>query len=325
MLEGKTILVTGATGLLGSHLVGECLDRGARVIALGRRKEKLESCFAKYLDHPDFECIAADVSEFPLPEDPIDYVFHAAGPIERTVIEKTPLQVIEPNVFATKRLLDMLYGQKKTLGISGRMVVFSSSTVYGSPNMRREGAVAEQDTEFTEGLDSYNAPYSQSKRMAEVLARAYWKQFGVDVVIGRFGYLYGYNTHHAMTAFFEFMDRASHGEPIIIHSTRLARRDNIYVSDAVSGLLTIALKGQPGETYNISANAQEGNYAAVDEMANIMAELAGPPVRVVSDGPIEHLPGLILDNRKLGDLGWSLQTDIKSGIAAVFEEYKRNV
>lgn len=322
MMQGKTVLITGATGLLGSNLTKECLRRGASVIAVGRSREKLESCFGEYCDSPRFAYMAADISEEPLRvEGTVDLIFHTAGPIERKVIEERPLQVIGPNVFAMKKLLDLLYEQKKTLGADGRMVVFSSATVYGDPG-GQERRVTERDTDSTDALDHYNVPYSQSKRMSEVLAQAYWKQYGVEIVVGRMSYLYGYNKHHAMTAFFEFMQKAQRGEPICINSTQLGRRDNIYVDDAVDGLLTIALKGEPGEAYNISSNGQGGNYAAVDEMANIMAELAGPPTQVVTRGTIKHTGGLIMDNSKIKGLGWDLHTDLRSGIAAIFEQSK---
>lgn len=325
MLEGKTVLITGATGLLGSRLAGMCLARGARVLALGRSEAKLEKCFAQYKEDPNLVRIAADVTAAPLPvREGVDYIFHAAGPIERTVIEEQPMQVIGPNVFGTGRLLELLREQQQRSGRRGRMVIFSSATVYGGAE-GRDRRVTEEDTSRTEPLDSYNAPYSQSKRMAEVLARAYTKQYGVETVIGRFGYVYGYNICHPQTAFFEFLQTALRGEDICINSTRLARRDNIYVDDAVSGALLLACKGVPGAAYNVSANAQGGSFAAADEIAQAIAAAAGGPVRVARRGTVEHLPGVILDNQKLKALGWAPQKDLKSGIAAVFEQCRKTL
>lgn len=322
MIKGKTVLITGATGLLGSHLAKECLSRGAKVIAVGRNLEKMKGCFADYYGSEYLAFKVADtLDHFLYFSEPIDYIFHAASPVERKAIEEYPIQAIDTNVFATKNLLEYLREQKRVCGVNGRMIIFSSATIYGSPKSRDQ-RVSEEDTAYTEALDYYNAPYSQSKRMAEVLASSYWKQYGVETVIGRFSYVYGFNVYHAMTAFFEFMQRAVNGEPITINSTRLSRRDNIYVSDAVNGALTIALNGRPGEVYNISSNAQGDNFASIDEIALIMVEQAGRGGEVISKDSIEHLPGLILYNGKLKTLGWDVATDLRSGISAVLSNAK---
>lgn len=288
------------------------------VIALSRNAQKLRRTFAAYEGLPNFTMLAQGVeAPLSLEDTTVDYIFHAASPIERTVIERMPLNVISPNVFAAGNLLELLREQKQKKGVSGRMIVFSSATVYGG-SCGEDRTVTEADTHFTEPLDFYNAPYSQSKRIAEVLAASYWKQHGVETVIGRFSYVYGYSACHPMTAFFEFLEQARRGDPIRINAAGLPRRDNIYVEDAVDGALCLALAGKPGEAYNISSNGQGGNFAAVDEIARVMVEQAGAGGGVACPEGFKHLPGLLLDNTKLKTLGWELKTDLKTGIAAVF-------
>lgn len=113
------------------------------------------------------------------------------------------------------------------------MVIFSSVTIYGNIT-GNDLVVGEEDTQVTIPLDASNAIYSQSKRMSEVISRAYSKQYGLDIVIARLSTVYG-NTFLNRKRLFEFINRALSGENITLRDSGVARRDNIYIDDAVSG------------------------------------------------------------------------------------------
>lgn len=206
--------------------------------------------------------------------------------------------------------------------------MFSSATIYAN-NTNEDLVVKEEDTNYTEALNGNNASYSQSKRMIEVIAQAYKKQFDVDFVTARFSYVYGRTVSVPNTAFFEFIKKSISREDILINKTNTPRRDNIYVDDAVRALLIISEKGISGETYNVSSNQEKGNYLAIDEIASIIAEVSNDYYSkmenfrnisvVLKETSSKRNPGLILDNKKLKELGWDIETDFREGIRKTIE------
>lgn len=320
--KNTTILVTGATGLIGSHIVTELLAiEGTRVIALGRSKSKLVSTFEDGKSVGSLECMEHDIAS-PLPEDlgHVDFIFHAASPISGEIIKTRPLDVINSNLSGTINCLEYLKQQG-----SGKMIVFSSATVYSVDEPSH--VATEENTSVADCIDAPNAPYSESKRMIEVIANAYHKQYQVDVLIARFSYVYGYSKNAAKTAFYEFINKALSGKNIVMNKSGLSRRDNIYVEDAVDGLLHLCEQGLSGDVFNVSSNGDMGNYAAVDEMAQIIAMNAN---KLLNDTHVnvefkeenhERKEGLRLSNEKIKSTGWAISTSIEEGIYKTMKAY----
>lgn len=320
--KGKVVLITGATGLIGSHIAKSLLSLDEiKVIVVGRSQQKLKKTFLDYVSSNKIDCLEHDVSlPLPLSLGKIDYIFHAASPISGETIKTQPLDVINSNLSGTINCLEYLKKQE-----SGTMVVFSSATVY-SANDPSHVAV-ESKTNMADCIDSPNAPYSESKRMIEVIANAYHKQYDVDTIIARFSYVYGYSANPSKTAFYEFINKAMSGEDLTLNKSGLPRRDNIYVDDAVRGLLHLCEIGASGETYNISSNADLGNYAAIDEIAKSIVREAnkinGTNIKVIykSDGG-ERPEGLRLDNSKMKSTDWKVMTTLDEGIERTLLNYK---
>lgn len=320
--KNSTILVTGATGLIGSHIVTKLLAiEGTRVIALGRSKSKLVSTFEDGKCVGSLECMEHDIAS-PLPKDlgHVDFIFHAASPISGEIIKTRPLDVINSNLSGTINCLEYLKQQG-----SGKMIVFSSATVYSVDEPSH--VAKEENTGVADCIDAPNAPYSESKRMIEVIANAYHKQYQVDVLIARFSYVYGYSKNAAKTAFYEFINKALSGENIVMNKSGLSRRDNIYVEDAVDGLLHLCEQGFNGDVFNVSSNGNMGNYAAVDEMAQIIAMNAN---KLLNDAHVkvefkeenhERKEGLRLSNEKIKSTGWAISTSIEEGIYKTMKAY----
>lgn len=320
--KNATILVTGATGLIGSHIVAKLLSvDGTRVIALGRSKAKLTSTFSGCKFAGSLVCLEHDIAS-PLPEEigKVDFIFHAASPISGEIIKTRPLDVIQSNLTGTTNCLEYL----KQQGF-GKMIVFSSATVYSVDEPSH--VAREENTSVADCIGAPNAPYSESKRMIEVIANAYHKQYQVDVLIARFSYVYGYSKNAAKTAFYEFINKALSGENIVMNKSGLSRRDNIYVDDAVDGLLHLCELGISGDVFNISSNGDKGNYAAVDEMAQIIALNAN---KLLKDSSVkvefkeenhERKEGLKLSNEKLKSTGWTISTSIEEGIYQTMKAY----
>ena len=327
--KNKTVLITGGTGLIGSHLVDALLQIDAKVIVLGRNKNKITDVFQKHLHNPDFSYLEADISDgIPEQIDYINYIFHAASPISGEEIKTQPVNVIKSNLTGTEKCLEFLKFQKEQHGISGRMIVFSSATVYGT-SADRDTSVSENETSRADTLTSANIAYSESKRMIEVIARSYFIQYSIETVIIRIGYVYGYTKYMPNTAFYEFIKKAVNGMDLILRNSGLSRRDNIFVEDVVKGLLLIALSGAPGEVYNISSNGEKENFKSIDEIAKLITDSANKiragkqiAVHTQNFNP-NHKPGVKLNNTKLKNLGWSVETSIKEGIEITLRQYMK--
>lgn len=322
IFKEKVVLITGATGLIGSHIAKALLSLDEiKVIVVGRSQQKLKKTFSEYISSNKIYCLEHDVSQ-PLPSSlgKIDYIFHAASPISGEVIKTRPLDVISSNLSGTINCLEYLKKQEY-----GKMIVFSSATVYSIDEPSH--VAVESKTNMADNIDAFNAPYSESKRMIEVIANAYHKQFNVDIIIARFSYVYGYSINPAKTAFYEFINKAMNGEDLTLNKSNLPRRDNIYVDDAVRGLLHLCEFGTSGDTYNISSNGDWDNYAAIDEIAESIVrganKINGTNIKVIyKSDERERLEGLRLDNTKIKSTNWRIMNALDDGIIQTLLNYK---
>ena len=315
LLNNKKVLITGATGLIGRHLTEKLLQSGSVVIAVGRNRDKLEKVFDSYKDDPHLVFAEGNIADgFPVEDQDIDYIFHATSPISGVEIKTKPVDTISANVDGVRNCLEHLRKQGH-----GRMIVFSSATAYGNFELSEDMTVSEEKTDQADALHTANAPYSESKRMVEVLARAYLTQYDVDCVVARIAYVYGYSLPRPNTAFYEFIGKAINGEDIVLNNSGMGRRDNIHVDDVVNGLILAATRGEKGEAYNLSSNGDLGNYRAIDEIAEIIARetrtVSGRDIRVlVKPMEGERKPGMKMDNTRLKSLGWEVTISLEEGI-----------
>lgn len=327
--KDKTVVITGATGLIGSNIVNRLMTvSGIRIVVIGRSIKRIEETFPGCPNRDAFVPIECDISKsFPKLDFDIDIILHAAGPIAGSIIKDTPVNVIKPNLYGLLNCLEFVRKQKEVKGINCRLVVFSSATVYSNSG-NRNITFSEENTEGAENIDSITAPYSESKRMCEIIAKAYQRQYSLDVIIARFAYIYGYTRKMPDTAFYEFIQKSLKGESLILNSTCAPKRDNLYVDDAVEGLLYLVKKGVAGESYNISSGGDLGNFAAIDEIADIIATSANKNVKEANISVTfrkydkERKPGIILDNSKLKDLGWRVEYSLVEGINKTLISYK---
>ena len=161
--------------------------------------------------------------------------------------------------------------------------------------------------------------------MIEVIALAYARQYGIDVVIPRFATVYGPTRFIPDTAFFEFIRKGIAGEDIALNNSNLPRRDNIYIDDAVDGVLTVAARGENMEAYNISSNGDLGNFASVGEIAETVASVSdkmfGRSIKVnyTMDVGEKRKPGFKMSNEKLKYLGWNTRNSMEEAIKKTIE------
>ena len=330
--ENKTILVTGATGLIGSSLVFKLIkNKKINVIALSRNKNKILKHFSICLNKQNFSFVIHDISK-PLKnlKRKINYIFHAASSHEAKIIKNKPMNIIYSNVLGTLNCLNYLKKQKKDKKISAKLILLSSITVYRN-NSKIDLTFNERHDTQSQQVNSLSIPYSESKRFSEIIALSYARQFNVNINICRLSTVYGFTMNTTDSAFYNFINDSMLGKNIIIKNKNLPRRDNIYVDDAITGLLKVAFYGTPNEIYNISSNKELNNFLALDEIAKIIIDLSNQrfgssskKANLIFDKfkkPVRK-PGIILDNSKLKKLGWNLKTNIYEGIKKTIKLYK---
>lgn len=330
-LKEKTVLITGAYGMLASYIVfflvwlNEVHKMSIHIIAVGRNEEKAQKCFSDFWKKPYFDFRTDNIAE-PIRNMPqVDYIIHAASLASPHFYSVCPIEVAEPNAVGTYQLLKFAV-ETRCKGF----LLFSSGDIYG----RTENI--SEITETTVGkLDplAVHSCYSESKRMAETWCQSYYREKGVPVKIARIGHTYGptMDIQNDPRVFAAFMKAAVEGKDIIMYSDGKAKRPFCYIADAVAAFMLLLLHGESGEAYNVCNTEQ---FMSIKEVAEIVANLQ-PELnlkivikkREKSDGYVENN-----DNRenkpiekKLKAIGWGCHYNAKEGFGRTLKFLKTNV
>ena len=309
-LKGCHILITGATGLIGSCLVDVLLNnphRNYQVYALGRNEERARQRFSRYWEESDFHFIRHDICQ-PLATDiSFDYIIHAASNASPNFFKEKPVEVIKSNIMGVESLMD--YGLAHDMK---RMLFVSSGEIYGEGNGRQ---FVETDSGYVD-CATPRACYPSSKRAAETLCVAYATEYGADVVIARPCHTYGpYFTESDNRVYAQFIRNLLKGKDIVLKSRGEQHRSWLYVVDAAFALLTILLKGSKGEAYNV---ADELSNVSIRQLAELLATAENKKVIFDIDeanGNTTPITQATFSTKKLAQLGWQPQTTIAKGLA----------
>lgn len=302
-LRDRSVFITGGTGLVGYNLIRE-LSRIAqglnlRIYALVRNEQKARERFGEFARQ--VHLVAGDVMSPICLEDPIDFIIHGASITSSKTFVEQPVETIMTSVAGMKNLLD--FARQKQVR---SMVYLSSMEVYGSPEDDR--LLTEQDVGYLNPL-SVRSSYPESKRLCETLCVAYAKEYGVPVKIARLAQTFGPGMQAGdRRAVIQFIESAIKGEDIAIKASGESARMYLYTFDAVSALLTLLLKGENAQAYNLANSA---SYCSIRELAEKIVTVYHSPSRVlVNTGSAEeraiYPPDsyLRLDTQNLENLGW---------------------
>lgn len=330
-LRDKTLMLSGATGMLGSFLVDVILENNLMhglnciVYLLGRNEKKAKERFSKFVGDKHLFFISHDVQKPFVRDDlgTIDYVLHLASNTHPMQYSTDPIGTITTNIIGLQNMLEFAVEHK-----TNRFAFASSNEIYGE----NRGDVELFDENYCGYINSntMRAGYPESKRCGEALCQAYKSQKGLDVVIPRFTRSYGPTMLMSDTkAISQFIKRSIAGEDIVLKSTGTQFYSYTYVADAISGLLTVLLKGENGEAYNI---AEEHSDIMLKDLARIIAGVNGKEVvfeipNAVEAAGYSTATKARLDGHKLMKLGWKPKYDIHTGIKhtiMILEDCKDN-
>ena len=317
-LRNKSIMISGATGLIGSFLIDVLMEKnssedlGCVVYALGRNEQKARMRFSKYSDNQQLVFIPYDVNKPFIRDDleTVDYVLHLASNTHPMQYSTDPIGTITTNIIGLQNMLEFSVDHNAT-----RFGFASSNEVYGENR---------GDTElFDENYCGYinsntmRAGYPESKRCGEALCQAYKAQKNLDVVVFRFTRSYGPTMLMSDTkAISQFIKKGIKGEDIVLKSAGNQFYSYQYMADSASGLLYILLCGENGEAYNI---AEEHSDILLKDLAEVVSNISSKDVVFEIPDAVEAAgystaTKARLNGKKLMDLGWQPKYDIKSGI-----------
>lgn len=328
--DNKSVLITGAYGMLASYVVyflcfiNEIKGINVKVIAQGRNTDKAKQRFDDFWNKEYFKFITDDVTEGISIDGNVDYIIHAAGGAYPGMYSKIPVEVIEPNVIGTYNLLKLAVAKS-----TKSFLYFSSGDVYGKTD--NPSNITEETVGKVDPLDAHSC-YSESKRMAETMCAAFFREYGVPTKIARIGHTYGptMDIDNDPRVFSSFLKNAIEGKDIVMLSDGSAKRPFCYIADGVAAYMTILLKGQSGEAYNVCNNKE---FLSMKEFAQIVAGLNAEKPLTVHYKKREDTDSYVNNNDnkdnkpsdvKLKSLGFQYKYNTNEGMKRVWQWKQQN-
>lgn len=312
-LINSNILISGATGLIGSTLIKILLDLNKKeqlnikIIALIRSYEKAKVILGKYYDDSNIKyvCLERGVEQLPKIEDDIEYIIHGANPTASRYFIDNPVETLHTAVYGTDNLL-RLAREKKVESF----VFLSTMETYGTP---RKGIRITEDNCGQFDTTVIRNCYPLGKQFCENLCCSYFSEYKVPVKIARLTQTFGPGvSYDDGRVFAEFARCAIEHRNIILKTKGETERNYLYTEDAVSAILTILLKGESGQAYTV---ANEDTYCSIYEMATMVARKYAIQVEVqeqdVSAQGYANTFYMNLDTAKLQKLGWQPQVGLE--------------
>jgi len=315
-------LITGGAGFIGSHLAERLLNDGGEVVVIDNLSTGSLKNIEAFQNHSGFEFVEGDVRDAgllaPLIESS-DMVFHLAAAVGVKLIAEDPVHTIETNISGTELVLDISnkFG-KKTL-------IASSSEVYG----KNEAVPFREDDDIVLGSTSMSRwSYACSKAIDEFLGLAFYRQYGLDVVIGRFFNTVGpRQTGQYGMVVPRFVRSALNNEPLTIYGTGRQTRCFTYVGDLVEAVIGLMnCEKAAGKVYNIGSSEE----ISIEELADRIIEITGSksdkqfiPIEVAYGRPIEDMMRRLPCLERIEETtGWKPKINLDKMLRLIIESEK---
>lgn len=310
----KNILVTGATGLVGSHLVEKLLELGPdQIVCLTRSKNPRSYFFSNGFDEKVI-CADGDLKNKERVFDivakyEINHIFHVAAQPIVPVAFVNPHETLLTNIIGTINILEAVRCLPNILSV----VVASSDKAYGKNSI-----------EATENFSMIgDHPYDVSKSCADLIARAYAKTYDLPITVSRFANIYGPGDLNFNRIIPGILKAAIKGETLEIRSDGTFVRDYLYVKDVVDGYVQLAenIDKTKGEAFNFSAGF---NFSVLELIEKISLVLGKEIKYKILNNQKNEIPKQSLNVEKVFKvLGWKANYDFAESIKATYEWYKK--
>ncbi|MCL3851813.1 NAD-dependent epimerase/dehydratase family protein [Parabacteroides sp. GYB001] len=325
VFSNKSILITGATGMIASYLVHSFMRMNSGmglnidIYALVRNETKAKNKFQQYIKSSKFHLVVQDIAEPINITESIHFIVHAAGGASPFLIQNDPVGIIRANTIGTFNVLN--FAKEKC----AKVLYTSTREVYGKVEGISE--LKEDSFGFIDPLDQRSC-YPECKRIGEQLLKSYSIQYGVDFWSVRIAHSYGpgmsiENDGRVMS---DFISDAVNKRDIILKSDGRALRAFCYITDCITAILTIMSKGRLNEAYNVANEAEE---YPIKEVARIITKCSPKSIKVVFNIPEKvsvaycNYKRVRLNTNKLLDLQWTPRVTLEEGILKTLESYER--
>ena len=306
----KKVLITGAAGFLGSHLCDRFIKEGFYVIGMDNFITGDIKNINHLLDHPNFDFIQHDVTEFVKIEGELDYILHFASPASPIDYLKIPIQTLKVGSLGTHNLLGLAKAK------NARLLIASTSEVYGDP------LVHPQSEDYYGNVNTIGprGVYDEAKRFQESITMAYHRFHGLETRIVRIFNTYGprmrLNDGRVIPA---FMGQALRGEDLTIFGNGLQTRSFCYVDDQIEGIFRLLFSD-----YAYPVNIGNPDEITIKEFAEEIISLTGTNQKIVYqelplDDPLQRQPDITLAKKLLG---WEPKVGRSEGMAITFNYFK---
>lgn len=301
VFDGKTILVTGATGLIGKLCVKSLLNSGynTQVIALVRDEEKAKNIFG---ESKRLTYLVQDINQRINTTRRVDYIIHAASTTSSKDFVEKPVETIYTAINGSRNILEFAKNKR----LEG-MVYLSSLEIYG---VNEKENIKERDYGYIDILNPRSS-YSESKKMVETMCISYGTEYGVPVKIARLAQTFGAGVSISDNRVFaQFAKAIINKENIILHTKGETKRNYCYTTDAVRGIFTILTKGENNNAYNV---ANENSYCSISEMAHLLEDEYTKVEYKIDEVNRGYNPTvkIALNTEKLNALGWEAKVNLK--------------
>jgi CDP-glucose 4,6-dehydratase len=314
---GRTALVTGATGLVGSWLVRRLLSSGARVVALVRdwdpqseliRSGDIHRCVVVSGRLEDYGALERAISEHET-----DTVFHLGAQAIVGTAFRSPMLTFESNIRGTYNLLEACRVHRDLMK---RIVIASSDKAYGEAEV----------LPYTEDMPPQGRhPYDVSKSCADLLAHTYAETYGMNIAVARCGNIYGGGDLNWSRIVPGSIRLVLEGKPPMLRSDGTFTRDYLYVEDVVDAYLALAQSVERpevrGEAFNFSPERQ---MTVLELIQHLLAVLERPDLQpVVLDQATAEIRDQYLDAGKARRvLGWEAHIPLQEGLERTVAWYR---
>ena len=316
MYSDKKILVTGGTGMIGSHLVELLVEKGANVRIIEHEREIPDE-----LKKLELDIMRGDLTDRKFSDNVVrdmDYIFHLAaytGGLGRTSTH--PASTLTPNLIMDGNILESAKNERIE-----KFLYASCTCIY--PNDEK---TLEEGDAWKGNPPEAHASYSWSKRMGERQAIAFHKEYGMDIAIVRPSNSYGprdsddLETAHALGSL--IMKAIKKMDPFIIWGDGSPIREYIYAKDAAKGMLLAMENYCVGDPINLAS----GEFVSIDELARKILSITNtdPEIKFDMDKPSGQKRRVLSNKKAEEKIGFKAETSLDIGIEKTINWYKHRL